>query len=116
MDLDTTFYQTSKPQQTTSSRDNNHNSYLMAREWGVPLTWLGDILIAARKELGLSQQEVASLLHIYPSAYSRWETDRFRSASLERVATVAQALNLDARVIVFPSRIPDRKEEATPKA
>jgi transcriptional regulator with XRE-family HTH domain len=80
------------------------------------LAWLGDILIAARKEQGLSQQEVASRLRIYPSAYGRWETDRFRSASLERVVAAAQALDLDARLIVFPPRLLERKEKATPEA
>jgi DNA-binding XRE family transcriptional regulator len=116
MNSDNVFYQSSNPYKALSDGDSDRSSYLKAQEWGIPLAWLGDILIAARKEQGLSQQEVASRLNIYTSAYSRWEADRFRSASLERIVAVVQALDLDARLLVFPPRQLERKEEATSEA
>jgi DNA-binding XRE family transcriptional regulator len=86
------------------------NPYLKAQEWGIPLAWLGDVLIAARKEQGMTQQEIASRLEVFPSAYSRWEGDKFGSTSLERLIAIAQSLELDINLVARSSQKTSKEE------
>ncbi|RYF37418.1 MAG: XRE family transcriptional regulator [Cytophagaceae bacterium] len=65
----------------------------------VPLSWLGDMLIAARKEQGISQQKLGERLSIHQNAVARMEKDKFRATSLERLIRVAEALELSLQIV-----------------
>jgi len=55
---------------------------------------LPDILIRARIARGMSQKELADFLGMKEQQIQRYEAERYRSASLERLAEVADALNV----------------------
>lgn len=55
---------------------------------------LPDILIRARIARGMSQKELADFLGLKEQQIQRYEADRYRSASLDRLVEVAAALNV----------------------
>lgn len=55
---------------------------------------LPDILIQARIARGMSQKELADFLGLKEQQIQRYEAERYRSASLDRLAEVAHALNV----------------------
>jgi uncharacterized protein len=57
---------------------------------------IGSQLVAARLGRGMSQRALGELLGVKQQQIARWEACEYRSASLERVATVARALGVDA--------------------
>ena len=67
----------------------------------VPLALLGEVLIAARKERGVTQQELAERLDTHQEAVARMERERYRGVSLERLVKVAEALGV--RVLLHSS-------------
>ncbi len=66
----------------------------------VPLERLGDLLVALRKERGLTQQALGDRLGILPEAVARNERDRYRGTGLERLVRVAKALEVE--ILVLP--------------
>lgn len=64
----------------------------------IPLFWLGELLIAARKEAGMTQEELAVTLGVLQEVIVRWERERYRSASLERLVRVAEGLGISLQV------------------
>jgi predicted nucleotidyltransferase/DNA-binding XRE family transcriptional regulator len=59
------------------------------------MSTIGDIgthLVVLRRTLGLTQGELAGRLGVKRQQVQRWESNAYRSASLERVARVADAL------------------------
>jgi transcriptional regulator with XRE-family HTH domain len=67
-----------------------------------PLPLLGEMLVALRKERGLSQQDLAEKLDTSQEAIARTEQSRYRSVSLERLLKVADALGASVTVEVAP--------------
>lgn len=65
----------------------------------VPLSWLGDILIAARKERGFTQQALGERLGLHQAAIARMEQEKYRATSLERITRIADALGLSLHII-----------------
>lgn len=65
----------------------------------------GRHLLARRKELGLTQQEVADLAHVALRQYQRFESgERALSSSSLRIAlAICDALRLDPHCFVEPS-------------
>jgi len=59
------------------------------------LLHIGPQLVAARMSRGVSQRELGEVLGVKQQQVARWETSAYRSASLERVAAVAEALGLE---------------------
>jgi uncharacterized protein len=57
---------------------------------------IGSQLVAVRLARGMSQRTLGELLGVKQQQIARWEACEYRSASLERVATVARALGVDA--------------------
>ena len=60
---------------------------------------MGDIISAKRKELGMTQNELASKLNVTDKAVSKWE----RNASCPDVATIpqlAEVLGIDVNVLM----------------
>jgi uncharacterized protein len=57
---------------------------------------IGTSLVAARVSRGISQHALGDLLGVKQQQVARWEASAYRSASLERVAAVAEALGVDA--------------------
>ncbi len=66
----------------------------------VPLSLLGELLIAVRKERGLTQQQLAERLGSHQEAVARMERERYRGVSLERLVKVMEAL--EARIMLIP--------------
>ncbi len=66
----------------------------------VPLERLGDLLVALRKERGLTQQALGDRLGILPEAVARNERDRYRGTGLERLVRVAKALEVE--ILLLP--------------
>jgi uncharacterized protein len=62
----------------------------------VHLLDIGPRLVAARVARGMSQRALGELLGVKQQQIARWEASGYRSASLERVAAVAEALGVDA--------------------
>jgi predicted nucleotidyltransferase/DNA-binding XRE family transcriptional regulator len=63
------------------------------------LTDIGAALVQARKASGLTQAQLAAALGVHRQQVQRWESARYRSASLERVAEVARTLGFDALIL-----------------
>jgi predicted nucleotidyltransferase/DNA-binding XRE family transcriptional regulator len=55
---------------------------------------IGITLVALRKERGIPQRELGETLGVRQQQIARWEASTYRSASLERVDAVADALGL----------------------
>jgi len=55
---------------------------------------LPDILIRARIARGMSQKELADFLGLKEQQIQRYEAERYRSASLDRLIEIAEALNV----------------------
>ncbi|MBU4555898.1 MAG: helix-turn-helix domain-containing protein [Actinobacteria bacterium] len=56
---------------------------------------IGRDLVAARRAGGLTQRELGELVGVAQPQIARWEATRYRSASLDRVTRVAEALGYD---------------------
>jgi predicted nucleotidyltransferase/DNA-binding XRE family transcriptional regulator len=60
---------------------------------------IGAALVQTRKSSGLTQAELAATLGVHRQQVQRWESTRYRSASLERVGEVAHTLGFDALIL-----------------
>ena len=62
---------------------------------------LGEALIRARVASGLTQAQLAQLVGLQTSAINRYETNSYRSATLTRLAEIAEGLdfNLNATLL-----------------
>ncbi len=58
---------------------------------------IGELLIRTRRASGLSQRELAAAINTSQQQIARWEATAYRTASLDRVAQAAQALEALAR-------------------
>lgn len=58
---------------------------------------LPDILIRARIARGMSQRDLAVFVGVAEQQIQRYEAERYRSASLERLSEIAAALDIDVR-------------------
>lgn len=58
---------------------------------------LPDILIRARIARGMSQRDLAVFLGVAEQQIQRYEAERYRSASLERLSEIAAALDIEVR-------------------
>lgn len=54
---------------------------------------IGELLIRTRRSSGLSQRELATAINTSQQQIARWEATAYRTASLDRVAQAAQALD-----------------------
>ena len=64
---------------------------------------IGAWLVAARRSAGITQAELGKRLGVPQQQVARWEARAYRNVDLERVATVADALALDAPGLAAPS-------------
>jgi len=60
---------------------------------------IGTALVAARRASALTQAGLAERLGVKRQQVQRWESQTYRSASLERVSQVAAALGFDALIV-----------------
>lgn len=58
---------------------------------------LPDILIRARIARGMSQKDLAAFLGLKEQQIQRYEAERYRSASLDRLVEISEALNVQIR-------------------
>jgi predicted nucleotidyltransferase len=65
-------------------------------------TDIGPALTTARRALGVTQAELGRRLRVSQPQIARWETTGYRSASLERIAAVADALGVGLEAIGVP--------------
>jgi predicted nucleotidyltransferase/DNA-binding XRE family transcriptional regulator len=63
-------------------------------------TGIGTALISARKSRGLTQRALGEKLGVKQQQIARWERTGYRSASLERVVAVAQAVDVGLELLV----------------
>ena len=61
------------------------------------LNQLPDILIRARIARGMSQKDLAAFLGLKEQQIQRYEAERYRSASLDRLVEIAEALSVQIR-------------------
>ena len=61
----------------------------------MPLAWVGELLISARKRRSLTQAELAERIGSHQAAIARWETGKYQTATLQTILTVAQALEVE---------------------
>ncbi|MDO9108016.1 MAG: helix-turn-helix domain-containing protein [Coriobacteriia bacterium] len=73
---------------------------------------IGRDLVAARRELGITQRELGERVGVAQPQIARWEANAYRSASLDRVADVADALDRQPRDAV-PCDAEDRYRQQT---
>jgi predicted nucleotidyltransferase len=66
------------------------------------LTDIGPALTAARRARGITQAELGLRLRVSQPQIARWEATGYRSASLERVSAVADALGIGLEAIGEP--------------
>ena len=69
----------------------------------IPLSLIGELFIARRKELGISQQELGQRLGMLREAIVRWEASKYSTVSMERLIKVAQALELEVSLLAKPA-------------
>lgn len=72
-----------------------------------PISFMGDILIAARKACGWSQRRLSAESGVYQAVIARWEVERYRSTGFERTLQMARILGLDIRITVSQSTEPE---------
>ena len=72
----------------------------------------GELIAARRRELGLSQEELAARLHVTDKAVSKWETGR-GMPGIEALEPLAEALGLSVSEILGGRRL---TAEELPKA
>jgi transcriptional regulator with XRE-family HTH domain len=65
----------------------------------VPLAWIGDVLIAARKQINLTQRQLAEKIGSYQAAVARWEMGKYQTATLKTILLIARALDLEVKMI-----------------
>jgi transcriptional regulator with XRE-family HTH domain len=78
----------------------------------LPLSLLGEFLIARRKEVGMTQQQLADRLGMLQEAVARWERERYRTVSLERLLRVATILKANVRILVEEQPVKQSAEQA----
>lgn len=66
--------------------------------------WTGQLIAARRRELGLSQLELADRLHVTDKAVSRWETGRGMPA-VDLLEPLAEALGLTVSELLSGQRL-----------
>lgn len=71
----------------------------------VNLLNIGKILIAYRIYRGISQQELAEKLGVSPSQISRDERNEYYGATIERIQSVMQAMNMTSVTKIDPSDV-----------
>lgn len=74
--------------------------------------WTGQLIAARRRELGLSQTELAEKLHVTDKAISRWETGRGMPA-VDSLEPLAEVLGLSVSELLSGKRL---TPEELPKA
>jgi transcriptional regulator with XRE-family HTH domain len=82
----------------------------------LPLSLLGEFLIARRKEVGLTQQQLADRLSMLQEAVARWERERYRTVSLERLLRVATILEANVQILVEEEPSEPRAEQSAEQA
>lgn len=55
---------------------------------------IGDLLVRARQQRGMSQRELGEAVGVKQQQIARWEASAYRTASLERVSRVAEVLDV----------------------
>jgi len=63
---------------------------------------IGTRLVAVRRSAGITQAELGGRLGVPQQQVARWEARAYRNVDLERVATVADALAVDAAGLAAP--------------
>ena len=72
----------------------------------------GELIAARRRELGLSQEELAARLHVTDKAVSKWETGR-GMPGIDSLEPLAEALGISVSEILSGRRL---TAEELPKA
>lgn len=65
----------------------------------VPLAWIGDVLITARKQRNLTQRQLAEKIGSHQAAVARWEMGKYQTATLQTILMIASALDLEVKMI-----------------
>ena len=65
----------------------------------VPLAWVGDVLITARKQRNLTQWQLAERIGSHQAAVARWEMGKYQTATLQTILMIANALDLEVKMI-----------------
>jgi DNA-directed RNA polymerase specialized sigma subunit len=69
------------------------------------LLTIGKTLIAFRIYRGITQQELAEILKVSPSQVSRDERNEYYGATIERIQSVMNAMNMNSVTKVDPSEV-----------
>ena len=64
----------------------------------IPLAWIGDLLISARKQQGIPQVQLAERIGSHQAVIARWEGSKYQTADIQTILTIATALDLELLV------------------
>lgn len=64
----------------------------------VPLAWIGELLISARKQRGITQVQLAERIGSHQAVIARWEGSKYQTADIQTILTIAKALDLKLSV------------------
>ena len=68
------------------------------------------VLRARRRELGMTQRDLACVVGVTPSAISQWERGEYHP-SYQASSKLAKALGMNARDLFYPLEEPEEKED-----
>lgn len=74
----------------------------------------GERLVTARKEKGLTQKELASLLNISPTRLNYWEKDK-RFPPIPMLNSISEILGIDGDFLIGREPKQDEKTSPTPE-
>lgn len=63
---------------------------------------LGDIIKYRRKELGMTQKDIASHVNVSHSAVSRWESGEIENITQDKIAGLADILKISPLTLIAP--------------
>lgn len=64
---------------------------------------LGEIIRYRRKELGMTQKDIASYVNVSHSAVSRWESGEIENITQDKIAGLADILELSPLTLIAPN-------------
>jgi transcriptional regulator with XRE-family HTH domain len=67
---------------------------------------IGKLIEARRKELGFSLEEVGNAVGVGKSTVKKWESGKIQNMRRDKIALIANKLNLDPSIFIHASNLP----------
>lgn len=66
---------------------------------------IGDIIKNRRKEMNMTQEDLAKIVHTTKATVSRWESGDIHKMKTSMILAVSKALNLDLEIFFFAEEV-----------